>query len=123
MFGQENVKNAFIAETLSYKKVRIITQDQLLRLMKSYPKIFTPNFKSQLKHPTFRCSQEHFLVEMMIFDKETLFVSTEKQISIDKMVWFRTNKPLMLEMAKGYFEALWEKAPDCKILPQEFLPS
>jgi len=115
LFGQENVKNAFIAETLSYKKVRIITQDQLLRLMKSYPKIFTPNFKSQLKHPTFRCSQEHFLVEMMIFDKETLFVSTEKQISIDKMVWFRTNNPLMLEMAKGYFEALWEKAPDCKI--------
>lgn len=115
MFGQENVKNAFIAETLSYKKVRIITQDQMPRLMKSYPKIFTPSFKSQLKHLTFRCFQEHFLVEMMIFDKEQLFASTEKQIKIEKIVWFHTNNPLMLEMVKGYFEALWEKAADCKI--------
>jgi hypothetical protein len=95
--------------------MRIITQCQLPILMKTYPKIFTPNFKSQLKHLNLRCFQEHFLVEMMIFDKETLFVSTTKEININKMIWFRTNNPLMLEMAKGYFEALWEKASDCKI--------
>jgi sugar-specific transcriptional regulator TrmB len=96
-------------------KMRVITQCKLPKLMKTYPKIFTANFKSRLKHLNFRCFQEQFLVEMMIFDKETLFVSTTKEININKMVWFRTNNPLMLEMAKGYFEALWEKAADCKI--------
>jgi hypothetical protein len=47
---------------------------------------------------------------MMIFDRKTLFVSTVKEKNINKMIWLRTNNPLILEMANGYYEAMWEKA-------------
>ena len=50
----------------------------------------------------------------MIFDKETLFVSTTKENNINKMIWLRTKNPIILEMAKGYYEALWEKASEWK---------
>jgi sugar-specific transcriptional regulator TrmB len=95
-------------------KMRIITQRQVFELIKTYPNLFTPIFKANLKHLNFRCSQEPFLVEMMIFDKKTLFVSTKKETNINKMIWLRTNNPLILEMAKGYFEAMWEKAVECE---------
>lgn len=95
-------------------KMRIVTQRQVFELMKTYPKLFTPTFKAKLKHLNFRCSQEPFLVEMMIFDKKTLFVSTKKETNINKMIWLRTNNPLILEMARGYFEAMWEKAGQCE---------
>ncbi len=95
-------------------KMRIITQCQLPKLVKTYPKIFTSSFKSKLQQLSFRCFQEPLMVEMMIFDKETLFVSTTKETNINKMIWLRTKNPLILEMAKGYYEALWEKASEWK---------
>lgn len=96
-------------------KMQIITQSKLPKIMKTYPQIFTSNFRSKLKHLNFRCFQEPFSVEMMIFDKKTLFVSTTKETNINKMIWLRTNNPLMLEMANGYFEAMWEKSSECGV--------
>ena len=94
-------------------QMRIITQRQLPHILKTYSKMFTPAFRSKLKHVNFRCFEESFLVEMMIFDKKTLFVSTTKEPDINKMIWLRTNNPLIVEMANGYFEAMWQKACEC----------
>ncbi len=45
----------------------------------------------------------------MIFDQKTLFMSTTNESNINKIIWLRTNNPLILEMANGYFEAMWGK--------------
>jgi sugar-specific transcriptional regulator TrmB len=91
-------------------KMRIITQKHLFEIFKAYPKLFTRSFKSQLEYIDFRYVKKPFSVEMMIFDKKTLFVSTTNESDINKMVWLRTNNPLILEMANDYFEGMWEKA-------------
>jgi sugar-specific transcriptional regulator TrmB len=91
-------------------KMRIITQQNLLRILTTQPKLFTRRLKSKLKHVDVRYVPKPFSVEMMIFDKKTLFISTTNESNINKMIWLRTNNPLILEMANGYFEAIWEKA-------------
>jgi sugar-specific transcriptional regulator TrmB len=91
-------------------KMRIITQQSLLKIFAARPELFTHSFKSKLKCIDFRYVQKPFSVEMMIFDRKTLFVSTIEENNINKMIWLRTNNPLMLEMANGYFEAMWERA-------------
>lgn len=93
-------------------KMRIITQEHLLEILKAYPKLFTRNFKSQLEHIEFKYVKKPFSVEMMIFDKKTLFLSTTEESDINKMIWLRTNNPLILEMANDYFEGIWEKAKE-----------
>jgi sugar-specific transcriptional regulator TrmB len=93
-------------------KMRIITQKHLLEILAAYPKLFTRSFKSQLKYIDFKYVKKPFSVEMMIFDKKTLFVSTTNESDINKMIWLRTNNPLILEMANRYFEAMWEDAEE-----------
>lgn len=93
-------------------KMRIITQRHLLEIFATYPKLFTRSFKSKLKHIDFKYVQQPFSVEMMIFDRKTLFVSTTNESDINKMVWLRTNNPLILEMANRYFESMWEEATE-----------
>lgn len=93
--------------------MRIITQQSLLKILAAHPKVLTRSFKSKLKNIDFKYVQQPFSVEMMMFDRKTLFVSTTEESNINKMVWLRTNNPLMLEMANGYFEAMWEKATEC----------
>ena len=91
-------------------KMRIITQQSLLRILTTQPKLFTRRLKSKLEHVDFRYVPNPFSVEMMIFDKKTLFISTTNETNLNKIIWLRTNNPLILEMANGYFEAMWEKA-------------
>jgi hypothetical protein len=95
-------------------KMRVITQQSLLRIMAAHPKVFTRGLKSKLKRVDFRYVKKPFSVEMMIFDKKALFVSTTEESDINKMVWLRSNNPLLLEMANGYFEAMWKKATQCQ---------
>ena len=91
-------------------KMRIITQQSLLRILATQPKLFPRRLKNKLEQVDFRYVLNPFSVEMMIFDRKTLFVSTTNETNINKMIWLRTNNPLILEMANGYFEATWEKA-------------
>jgi sugar-specific transcriptional regulator TrmB len=93
-------------------KMRIITQKQLMKILTSHPEIFSRSFKSKLKYIDFRYVQQPFSVEVMIFDKKTLFVSTTEKSDINKMIWLRTTNPLILEMANRYYEAMWEDAQE-----------
>lgn len=90
--------------------MRIITQQSLLRILTTQPKLFTRRLKSKLEQVDFRYVLNPFSVEMMIFDKKTLFIATTNETNINRMIWLRTNNPLILEMANGYYEAMWEKA-------------
>lgn len=91
-------------------KMRIITQERLLKILATHPELFSDSFKSKLKYVNFKYVQKPFSVEMMIFDKETLFFSTTTESNINKMIWLRTDNPLILEMANGYFESMWKEA-------------
>jgi sugar-specific transcriptional regulator TrmB len=91
-------------------KMRIITQRQVPKILATYPNIFTRSVRSKLKCIDFKYSEEPFSVEMMIFDKMTLFVSVTKQKDINRMTWLRTNNPYILEMANTCFKAMWNAA-------------
>jgi len=93
-------------------EMRIITEQQLLKILATNSEIFSPSLTSKLRYVNFRYVQNPLSVELMIFDRKTLFVSTTKESDINKMVWLRTNNPLILEMANSYFEAMWEKATE-----------
>jgi sugar-specific transcriptional regulator TrmB len=111
-WSQYYAKNVLKSIIKRNVKMRIITQHHLAKLLETHPRIFTSSFKSKLKHINFRYIQEPFSVEMMIFDKKTLFVSTKKESDINKMVWLRTNNPLLLELTNDYFEAKWKNATE-----------
>lgn len=92
-------------------RVRIITEERLLKLLAESPEIFS-SIISKLKHVNFRYIQNSPSVEMMIFDKKKLFLSTRKDANINKMRWLYSNNPSLLEMTNSYYETLWESAAE-----------
>ena len=93
-------------------KIRIITQQKLLKILSNHPRLLNANLRSKLKHVNFKYSNKPFSVEMMIFDKKTLFISTKKTSNINKMVWLRTNNQMILELANYFYETLWEESSE-----------
>jgi sugar-specific transcriptional regulator TrmB len=91
-------------------KIRIITEQQLLKILVSHPEIFSPSFISDLEYLNLKYVKNPLSVELMIFDKKTLFISITKEININKMCWLRTNNPFIAEIANSYFERLWSTA-------------
>jgi len=102
-----------ITETKKRKvKMRIITEQQLLKILATNPEIFSPSLISKLEYINFKYVQSPLSVELMIFDKKTLLISTKKERNINKMCWLRSNNPFIVEMANSYFETIWEKAKE-----------
>jgi sugar-specific transcriptional regulator TrmB len=91
-------------------EMRIITEQQLLKMLATNPEIFSPSLISKLGYINFRYVQNPLSVELMIFDEKTLFISTTKESDINKMIWLRTNNPFIVEMANSYFGYLWSTA-------------
>jgi predicted transcriptional regulator len=89
-------------------EMRIITEQQLLKILATHPDILLPT--PSLKYINFKYVQSPLSVELMIFDKKTVFISTEKERDINRMHWLRSNNPSIVEMANSYFESMWEKA-------------
>jgi sugar-specific transcriptional regulator TrmB len=99
-------------------KIQIITETQLLKKLATQPKVFFPSLSSKLGYVNFKYVQNPPSVELMIFDKKTLFISTKKESNINKMHWLRSNNPFIVEMANSYFETIWKKAKETdKIYP------
>jgi len=99
-------------------KMRIITEHQLPKMLAPQSGLFSPSFTSKLGYVDFKYVQNPISVELMIFDKKTLFLSIKKETNINKMLWLRTTNSSMLEMANSYFETMWEKAANAnKIYP------
>lgn len=93
-------------------KIRVITEQQLLRMLATSPAIFSPSLISKLRYINFKYAQNPFLVELMIFDGKTLFISTTEESNINKILWLRSNNPFILEMANSYFETIWNEATE-----------
>jgi hypothetical protein len=60
-----------------------------------------------LMYINFKFTADSSPVEMVVFDKKTMFVSTHKEKHIKDMTWLCSNNPFLVELAKGYFENLW----------------
>jgi len=67
---------------------------------------------SKFDYINFRYVQKSPTVQLMIFDKNTLFLSIKKEPNINKMQWLFSNNPFLLEMANSYFETQWENAAE-----------
>ena len=91
-------------------KTRIITGTQAQEAVKRHPEIFTPNLLLKLSFADFGYIPECPLVEMVLFDREKLMLSTLKEDKVEKMSWLYSNNPFIAEMANNYFEALWTKS-------------
>ena len=72
--------------------------------------IFSPSLTAKLGYINFKYTQNPISVELMIFDKKTLFISTKEESNLNKMRWLCTNNPFIVEMANSYFENLWSTA-------------
>ncbi|MFX1521662.1 MAG: TrmB family transcriptional regulator [Promethearchaeota archaeon] len=101
-------------EELMEKKVnmRIVVDKQLLDILKNSPELFSPKTISNLKYINFRYIQNSPPVEIIIFDKETMFLSTKKEPNINRMQWLYSNNIFLLEIANNYYETLWENAAE-----------
>jgi sugar-specific transcriptional regulator TrmB len=93
-------------------KMRIITEKRVSRILEDTPEFLTPSINSSLEYINFRYIQNPPPVEMMIFDKKTLFLSTRKESSINRMQWLYSNNLFLLEMANSYYETLWENVAE-----------
>jgi sugar-specific transcriptional regulator TrmB len=92
-------------------RVRILTEKRILKLLTDSPEVFSP-ILSKLKYIYFKYIQNSPPVEIMIFDRKTLFLSTRKDANINRMRWLYSNNPFLLEMANSYYETLWENAAE-----------
>jgi sugar-specific transcriptional regulator TrmB len=88
-------------------KTRMITEKQAQKAIKNHPEIFTPKLLAKLSFVDFGYTQNFTPVEVIIFDKERLMLSTSKEDNLDKMCWLYSNNQCITEMANNYFETLW----------------
>jgi sugar-specific transcriptional regulator TrmB len=88
-------------------RVRMVTQKEVQKVLASPPENFSPSLVRKLMYINFKFTADSSPVEMVVFDKKTMFVSTHKEKHIKDMTWLCSNNPFLVELAKGYFENLW----------------
>lgn len=93
-------------------KMRMITEKGVKDILAApSPEIFPPSLIPKLKYIKFKFV-DNTPVELVIFDRKKLFVSTQKEKRIEKMKWLFSNNPFLVEMANNYFETLWSIAKE-----------
>lgn len=90
-------------------KMRLITEKQVQEKVLNSPQLCPPMLASKFKHVDFKFLTHNPSVEMVIFDKEIMFIATHKGKSIKEMIWLRSNNQSIIEMANSYFETIWNK--------------
>ena len=100
-------------DSLSKKegKVRIITEKKVQKIPRELSDAFTSNLRLKLRYVDFRYVSHFDLVEMMLFGKKKIMISTSTQREIEKMEWLYTNNLFLVEMGKKYFDTLWFALP------------
>ncbi|MCW4007878.1 MAG: hypothetical protein NWF09_04205 [Candidatus Bathyarchaeota archaeon] len=100
-------------------KMRILIEQKLLKQTAISPEIFSP-FQPYLKNVEFKYTEDLNLAELMIFDKNKIYLSIKKEKDINKMCWLCTKNPAMVELANRYFEVMWQAKPENKLQTQYF---
>jgi sugar-specific transcriptional regulator TrmB len=100
--------------------IRMITQTTTQQVIKQPPtKYFSQALASKLGALTYKFI-DATPVEMVIFDKKILYLSTVNEKRILDMVWLRSNNGFLVEMANNYFETLWSSNASQKELNVKF---
>lgn len=93
-------------------KMRMITEKGVQSILASPPtNSFTPSLKLKLKYISYRFVENFSGVELVIFDKKKVFVSTQNEKQIKDMMWLCSNNQFIVELANNYFETLWSSSP------------
>jgi sugar-specific transcriptional regulator TrmB len=88
-------------------KMHMVTDKETQSILENPPaKFFSPSLASKLKYIEYRFVDK-VPVELVIFDKKIMYVSTQKEKQTKDMVWLRSNNGFLVEMANNYFESLW----------------
>jgi sugar-specific transcriptional regulator TrmB len=102
--------------------IRMITQTTTQQVLKQPPaKYFSETLASKLGALSYKFI-DVTPVEMVIFDKKILYLSTVNEKRIIDMVWLRSNNGFLVEMANNYFETLWENEANKKELKNVKFP-
>ncbi len=70
------------------------------------PNYFRQSLASKLKNIEYKFV-DSTPIEIVIFDKKTVYIATLNEKQIKDMVWLRSNNEPIAEMANRYFETLW----------------
>ncbi len=91
-------------------KIRLITEKETQSILENPPaKYFSPSLTLKLNYVSYRFV-DATPVEVVIFDKKIMYVSTINEKQVKDMVWLRSNNGFLAEMANNYFENLWNSA-------------
>lgn len=95
-------------------KMRMITEASTKSILENPPaKYFSPTLASKLGYIEYKFV-DTTPVELVIFDKKIMYLSTQKEKQTKDMVWLRSNNGFLVEMANNYFESLWSNTLDSK---------
>ena len=93
-------------------KMRIITEKSTKNILAMpSPKFFSPLLAEKLKYISYKFASS-LSVEMVIFDKKTMFVSTQKEEQMKDTSWLYSNNQFLVELGNSYFKSLWSTLPD-----------
>jgi sugar-specific transcriptional regulator TrmB len=93
-------------------KMRMITDKTTQTIIEHPPaKYFSQNLSLKLNYLHYRFA-EIMPVEIVIFDRKVLYISTSDEKQVKDMVWLRSNNPFLLEMANSYFENWWSNSEE-----------
>jgi sugar-specific transcriptional regulator TrmB len=93
-------------------KIRMITEKATKNIVEKPPtKYFAQNIVPKLSYIEYKFI-EATPVEVVIFDKKIMYVSTMNEQQMKDMVWLRSNNGFLVEMANNYFETLWSSGKD-----------
>lgn len=95
-------------------KIRIITERETQSIVEKPPATYFSKSLSLKLH----CVEYRFVdstpIEIVIFDKKVMYLSTIDQKQIKDMIWLRSNNDFLVEMANNYFETLWSNGSEPK---------
>jgi sugar-specific transcriptional regulator TrmB len=93
-------------------RLRIITEDEVKKVLASPPEGFAPSLVTKLKQVHFKFMTASPSVELVIFDGRKGFVSTNRVSQTKDMTWLFSDNPFIVELERGYFETLWSSLPE-----------
>ncbi len=103
-------------------KIRIVTEKDTRGILEDPPaKYFSPNLAEKLKFIEYKFVDSP-QIELVIFDKKIMYVSTQTEKQIKDMVWLRSNNGFLVQMANNYFDCLWSNAPESAAAFAKSLP-
>jgi sugar-specific transcriptional regulator TrmB len=105
---QHNAEQSIDYITHNKTRIRMITEKATKKIIDQPPsKYFPQSLAAKLKNVEYKFV-DSTPIELVIFDKKIMYISTSNEKQIKDMVWLRSNNKSIVEMANRYFETLWQ---------------